>query len=207
MPHQRKVHTRSTRFQIAAEAARIIATEGQQDFHTAKRKAADRIGSSDRLALPSNQEVQDALLSYQALYGGQQHTRNLEKLRLAAIEAMRQLAAYSPRLVGPVLDGSAGSHARITLHVFCDQPETLVHDFLQKGLPFRQEQKRLRLRDRDYQFVPVLLLEISGNTIELMVFNPISQRQAPPCPIDGKPQQRASIADVEKLLGINTSAA
>lgn len=96
MPHQRKVRTRSTRFQVAAEAARIIATEGQQDYHTAKRKAADRIGISDRLALPSNQEVQDALLSYQALYGGQQHSRNLEKLRLAAIEAMRKLAAYSP---------------------------------------------------------------------------------------------------------------
>ena len=54
MPHQRKARTRFTdsfpsrqqrklqliRMQIAAEAARIMATESLSDFHTAKRKAA-----------------------------------------------------------------------------------------------------------------------------------------------------------------------
>jgi len=222
MPHQRKVHTRSTenfhsarsqrrlqlvRAQVAAEAARIIATEGLHDFHAAKRKAAERIGINERLALPSNLEVQDALISYQNLYGGQQHQNNLQQLRQAAIETMRMLQEYSPRLTGPVLDGSACQHSRVTLHVFCDAAETLVFDFLERGLPFRQEQKRMRLSDKDYQLVPVFLIEVADCTIELLVLDSLAVRQAPPSPIDGKPLQRASLADLERMLDLNTTAA
>lgn len=222
MPHQRKIRTRSTesfhstrsqrrlqliRAQVAAEAARIIATEGLHDFHAAKRKAAERIGINERLALPSNLEVQDALISYQNLYGGQQHQINLQRLRLAAREVMRVLREYSPRLTGPVLDGSAGLHCRVTLHLFCDAAETLVFDFLERRLPFRQEQRRMRLSDKDYQLVPVFLIEASGCTVELLVLDSIAIRQAPPSPIDGKPQHRASLSELERMLDLNTTAA
>lgn len=222
MPHQRKIRTRSTesfhstrsqrrlqliRAQVAAEAARIIATEGLHDFHAAKRKAAERIGINERLALPSNLEVQDALISYQNLYGGQQHQNNLQRLRLAALEVMRVLREYSPRLTGPVLDGSAGLHCRVTLHLFCDAAETLVFDFLERRLPFRQEQRRMRLCDKDYQLVPVFLIEVTGCTVELLVLDSIAIRQAPPSPIDGKPQHRASLSELERMLDLNTTTA
>lgn len=225
MPHQRKAHTRSTdnfatrnvagrqqkkvqllRAQIAAEAARIIATEEQYDYHAAKRKAAERIGVNERLALPSNLEVQDALVTYQSLYGGQQHSHNLETLRRAALDAMRMLHDYSPRLVGPVLDGSAGEHCRVSLQVFCDTAETLVLDFLERGLPFRQEQKRLRNSDRNYFTVPVFLIEVSGSTIELLLLPTLGLRQPLPSPIDGRPQQRASLAELERLLNLHSAA-
>ena len=93
-PASKKTHTKSTdriqppyppfeqsRAQVAAEAARIIATEGQHNYHAAKKKAAERIGVSERLALPSNIEVKEALSAYQNLYGGEQHQDNLERLR------------------------------------------------------------------------------------------------------------------------------
>jgi hypothetical protein len=84
MTRSRKTRTKSTedslprhirrlrqiRMEVASEAARIIATEGQHNYHAAKKKAAERIGVSERLALPSNIEVKEALLSYQDLYGG-----------------------------------------------------------------------------------------------------------------------------------------
>ena len=110
--------------EVAAEAARIIATEGQYNYHAAKKKAAMRIGISDRLALPSNLEVQDALYSYIHLYGGDAHQQNLQVMRSAAADAMQFLDPLQNRLVGSVLDGTAGQHARITLHVFCDAPDT-----------------------------------------------------------------------------------
>ena len=75
MPRSKKTRTRSTeatpprhirrlkqiRLEVAAEAARIISTEGQHNYHAAKKKAAERIGVSERLALPSNIEVKEAL--------------------------------------------------------------------------------------------------------------------------------------------------
>jgi hypothetical protein len=226
MPQPRKTRTRSTdsfgarqfanrqqrklqqiRSQVALEAARIIATEEQYDFHTAKRKAAERIGTSERLALPSNLEVQEALLSYQSLYGGQQHVDHLEKLRQAALSAMRELQNYSPRLVGPVLDGSAGEHCRVSLHVFCDAAETLVLDFLERGLPFKQEQRRLRGNDRNYINLPVFVIEVDGSIVELLLLPTLGLRQPLPSPIDGKPQRRASLAELEHMLELSSSAA
>jgi hypothetical protein len=226
MPQPRRTRTRSTdnsgarnfanrqqrklqqiRAQIAAEAARIMATEGLYDFHAAKRKAAERVGNNERLALPSNLEVQDALISYQQLYGGEQQAGQLEKLRLAALSAMRLLHNYSPRLVGPVLDGSAGAHCRVSLHLFCDAAETLVLDFLERALPFRQEQRRLRGNDRNYLNVPVFLIEVEDCKVELVLLPTLALRQSLPSPVDGKPQRRASQAELELLLGLNCSAA
>jgi hypothetical protein len=34
----------------------------------------------------------------------------------------------------------------------------------------------------------------------MLIFDELQLRQAPPCPIDGKPQKRAALAEVEKLL-------
>jgi hypothetical protein len=203
--HQGKVQV--IRYQVAAEAARIIATEGLHDFHAAKRKAAERIGINERLALPSNLEVQDALLTYQNLYGGAQHSQNLEKLRQAALQAMTLLEKYSPRLVGPVLDGSAGQHSRVSLQVFSDAAETLVFDFLERGLAFRQEQRRLRGSARDHVNVPVFVIDMNGSTVELLLLPTISIRQSLPSPIDGKPQARASRAELEGMLNLRPSAA
>ena len=214
MSHQRKTRTKSTdsppsrhlrklrqvRFELAAEAARIIATEGQTNFHVAKKKAAERIGVNPRLALPSNLEVQNALQHYQQLYGGEEHASNLEHLRRAAIDAMNLLRDFSPRLVGPVLDGTAGRHSRISFHVFCDEPEDLVFFFLENGISFDQSQRQIRWHDGSYRTIQILVVEAGGNKAELAVFSPLDLRQAPPSPIDGKPQRRANQVEVECLL-------
>ena len=88
---------------VAAEAARIIATEGQHNYHAAKKKAADRIGVSDRLALPSNMEIKEALYRYLDLYGGETHRENLRALRRTAVHAMRQLTRAGGHLAGALL--------------------------------------------------------------------------------------------------------
>ena len=193
--------------EVAAEAARIIATEGQYNYHAAKKKAAMRIGVSDRLALPSNREVQDALYTYIQLYGGDDHQQNLRDMRAAAAAAMRFLSPMHSRLVGPVLDGTAGRHARITLHVFCDSPDNLVHHLMNHNMPFRQEQRQIRWRNDQHKMLPLMVMERDSYTFEMLAFDEVQLRQAPPCPIDGKPQKRAGLAEVEQLSGITTPRA
>jgi len=188
------------KLEIAAEAARIIATEGQHNYHAAKKKAAERIGATERLALPSNIEVENALRLYQGLYGGTAHAENLERLRGIAIEAMYYLEKYNPRLAGTVLDGTANEHSRITLHIFTESTESVILHFLEKGVPFRQEERQIRWYDGSHRTVPLLVFEVDDATVELMIFDPVHIRQAPPSPIDGKPQRRATLADTECLL-------
>lgn len=214
MPHQRKTRTKFTdeaeprhirrtkqiRLEVAAEAARILATEGQQNYHTAKKKAAERIGVSERLALPSNLEVKDALSTYQALYGGPAHRDNIDNLRRIALQAMHLLEVFRPRLVGSVLDGTANAHSRVALHVFADSVEAVVFHFLERDLPFDQEQRQIRWFNGEHRTVPVVVFELEDVEIELTVFDLLHLRQSPPSPIDGRPQRRAGLAEVEYLL-------
>lgn len=214
MPRSKKTHTKfteraaprhlrrlqQTRQKIAAEAARIIATEGQHNYHAAKKKAAERVGVSDRLALPSNIEVKEALRTYQELYGGSAHQENIEHLRQTAMQAMQLLGAFNPRLVGAVLDGTADAHSRIALHVFAESVEAVILFFLERDIPFSQEQRQIRWHNGEHRMVPLILSELDGQVVELAIFDEVDLRQAPPSPIDGKPQRRAALHDVEYLL-------
>lgn len=214
MPHSRKTRTRFSdgpeprhirrmkqiRAEVAAEAARILATEGQHNYHAAKRKAAERIGVSERAALPSNLEVMDALSTYQALYGGPAHRENIDMLRRIAARAMRMLERFRPRLVGAALDGTASAHSRVALHVFADSVESVVLYFLEQNVRFDQEQRQIRWFNGEHRTVPLIVFQLDGKEIELTVFDPVHLRQSPPSPIDGKPQRRAGLAEVEYLL-------
>jgi hypothetical protein len=214
MPYPRKTRTKSTdaveprhvrkmkqaRLEVAAEAARILATEGQNNYHAAKKKAAERIGVSARLALPSNLEVKDALRTYQALYGGVTHQQNIARWRLIAMQAMRLLVDFEPRLVGSVLDGTASPHSRIALHTFADSVESLVLFLREEGIEFVQEQRQIRWFNGEHRTVPIVVVELDDAEIEMTVFEPVHLRQSPPSPIDGRPQRRATLAEVELLV-------
>jgi hypothetical protein len=191
---------RQIRRDVAAEAARIMATEGQRNFRAAKQKAALRIGVSSRLALPSNKEVEIALRSYQGFFGGEQHSLHLESLREKALKVMQALETYCPRLVGPVLEGTADQHSRISLHLFSDPPDAVAMHLSERGLSYRQEERTIRWHDGSHKRVPLLLTDADGTAVELALFNNIDLRQAPPSPVDGKPQKRAPLSEVECLL-------
>jgi len=185
---------------IAAEAARIMVTQAQFNYRIAKQKAAQRLGVGAHTALPSNVEVETALRAYQEFYGGAQHHEQLQKMRGIALRAMRLLESFHPRLVGPVLDGTANRHSRISLHVFNDPPDAVAIHLLDQGLAFDHEQRKIRWHGGSHHQVPLLVTQMDNTEVELNLFNRLDLRQAPPSPVDGRPQKRAPITEVECLL-------
>ncbi len=214
MPRNKRTHTNSTdgvlsrnvrkrrqiRRNVAAEAARIMATQGQRNYRLAKQKAAEHIGINTRLALPSNKEVEQALRAYQGFFDGEQHTRHLEALRQTALKVMRALDSFCPRLVGPVLEGTADCNSRVSLQLFNDPPEAVAIHLAEKGLNYRQEERKIRWHDGSHRQIPLLVADADGIAVELALFSCVDLRQAPPSPIDGRPQKRAPLAEVECLL-------
>src|SRR5882672_10086121 len=134
MPRRNSPRSENLRRAMAQEAARVMAEHGIQDFRAAKRKAADRLGLGMACALPSNTEVEAALVAYQRLFAADSHGATLRAQRRAALRAMRTLAAFSPRLVGPVLNGTATAHADVQLHLFTDHPEFVALDLVDRGV-------------------------------------------------------------------------
>jgi len=214
MPARKKIHTiaferlstrnnkklNQTRREIAAEAARIMVTQAQNNFRIAKQKAAERLGISKSVALPSNVEVEAALRAYQGFYGGAQHTHHIQKMREIALRVMRSLESFCPRLVGPVLEGTANKHAQISLHVFNDPPDAVAIHLLEHGLNFHAAQRKIHWHDGSYRLVPLLVIDAEGITVELALFSQVDLRQAPLSPVDGRPQKRAPLTEVECLL-------
>lgn len=188
------------RQEVAFEAARILATEGQRNYRTAKEKAALRLGVPINRGLPSNSEVEAELKRYQALYGGEAHIDTVHELREAAIEAMRFFHRFRPKLVGPVLEGTADRYSRITLHLFCDTPDEVVAFLMSQHLPFEQETRRIRWHDGSQRDLDLVVVEANGQVFELALMSGPAGRQPPPDPVDGRPQRRAGIAEVESIV-------
>jgi len=188
------------RQQVAAEAARILATEGQRNYGQAKRKAASRLGMSGRAGMPSNSEIEEQLKRYQRLYGGDEHAGGLSRMRASALEAMHFFACFRPKLVGPVLEGTADRHSRISLHLFCESPDDVIAFLLERRIAFEQETRRIRWHDDSYRDLELAVIEADGESFELALMAGGRWKQPPPDPVDGRPQRRAGVAEVERLL-------
>ena len=188
------------RLAVAEEAARIMREQGVDDYLQAKRKAADRLGVTDASILPRNTEIEAALVAHQRLFAADRHEADLAAMRRSALEAMRLMADFQPRLVGPVLTGTASAHSEINLHLFSDSPEAVSIRLEERGVPHEVLERRLRYeRDRTVSY-PALRFVAGRQTVDAVVFPLDGIRQAPCSPVDGKPMRRASAAEVEALL-------
>ena len=185
---------------VAEEAARIMREQGVDDFLLAKRKAAERLGVTDASILPRNTEIEAALVAHQRLFAADRHEAGLASLRRSALEAMRLLSDFQPRLVGPVLTGTASPHSEINLHLFTESAEAVSIRLEERGVPHEVLERRLRYeRDRTVSY-PALRFVAGRQTVDAVVFPLDGIRQAPCSPVDGKPMRRASAAEVESLL-------
>lgn len=201
MPRRNSPRSENLRRAMAQEAARIMAEQGIHDFLTAKRKAAERFGNPDDAALPRNTEIEAALIEYQRLFAADTHGTKLQRQRHVALQAMRSLAAFEPRLVGPVLSGTATPHADVQLHLFAERAEAVALQLLDRGVQHEIIERRLRLDAERVRNYPGIRFEIDSQAIEATVFPLDGIRQAPVSPVDGRPMKRADRAELEVLLG------
>jgi hypothetical protein len=200
MPRKNSPRSENLRRAVAQEAARIMAEHGIQDFRAAKRKAAERFGIGEEGALPSNTEIEASLAAYQRLFAADTHSATLKAQRHAALRAMRSFSAFSPRLVGPVLTGTATEHTDVQLHLFVDNPEAVALSLLDRGVSHDVGEHRLRLDAERFQNFPSVRFELDEHTIQATVFPVDGIRQTPVSPVDGRPMRRADINEVEALL-------
>jgi len=200
MPRRRNNESERARQVLAQEAARIIVDHGVRDYRIAKQKAAERLGVGTRGSLPGNAEVESAVAEYLQLFGGDSHADLLRLMRTAALSAMELLADFSPRLVGPVLAGTADENSAVNLHLFTDSPEMVAMEIGDMGISFRPYERRLKSRRGQVEMYPGFEFSHHNETVQATVFPVDGIRQAPISPIDGKPMRRVDSEAVQALL-------
>lgn len=173
---------------------------GIRDYRVAKQKAADRLGVVGRGSLPGNAEIEAAVVEHHQLFGGDSHADHLRLMRVTALSVMEMLADFTPRLVGPVLVGTADENSAVNLHVFADSPESIAQELEQMGLSFRPYERRLKSRRNQVETYAGFEFHYNHSPIQATVFPVDGIRQAPMSPIDGKPMRRVDSAAVQQLL-------
>ncbi|WP_242110463.1 hypothetical protein [Luteimonas aquatica] len=203
MHHARQhaeTRTRERRRRLAHEAARLMAEGGIRDYHQAKLKAANRLGIHDDASLPRNREIEDALREYQRLFVGGSQRDALRVRREAALRALEFFAGFDPRLVGPVLEGTADGNSPIALQLYADDAEAVARFIEEHRIPAHARSRHLRLdRAREGDF-PVWVFSAEDLSFDLTVLPEDALRQAPLSGMDERPMKRASAAQLRHLL-------
>lgn len=185
---------------ICEEAARIMVEHGITDYRLAKRKAVQRLGLSPRRTeLPSNRELADAMRVRLRLFDGEGSNERYRTRLERAAEVMELFDEFRPRLVGPLLEGIATQHGAVELHLFSDAPESVMVRLQEMRLPHQPFDKRVRFPSDQYEQVPGFAFEWKNSAFDVLVFKYHRIRQAPVCPVEGRPMRRASTDRVLEL--------
>lgn len=184
---------------IAHLAARLMAEDGIEDHALAKRKAARQAGTPDTRELPTNEEIDAALRTYQQIYHHEEHRDRLRALRETALRAMRELAQFNPYLTGSVLNGNAGKYADINLQLFTDSAKAVELYLIDRRIPYRTAQSRLYC-GAELLSAPVYTVNDDGTEIEITVLSPRELRGSLRTSLEGKSIERAKLTEVKRLL-------
>ena len=187
--------------EIAAAAARMIAEEGL-DYGTAKRKAfalitGGRDSRAHRQALPSNDDLEEALRDYQQLYQSDSQPARLRALREKALALMVLLQDFSPTVTGAIANGTANEFSDIHLHCFADNAKELGIFLLNLGISADADTLPHARSGREQ--VEALAIDWQGELAVIAVYPHTDMRGAMKPNAQGR-LQRLDIKSLQNLL-------
>ncbi|MEK8049792.1 hypothetical protein AACH10_06055 [Ideonella sp. DXS22W] len=123
--------------EIAATAARLVVDE-DLDYASAKRKALRALGRQNARSaeLPSNEQVEDEVREYLALFCADTQPAELRTLRELALPWMARLAEFRPHLAGAVWRGTATRRSAIVLDLYCDDTKSTEIALINLGIDY-----------------------------------------------------------------------
>ena len=123
--------------EIAAAAARLVVDEGME-YAGAKRKAQRALGrrGNGRGELPANEQVEDEVREYLAIFCADTQPGELLVLRRLALVWMERLAEFRPHLGGAVWRGTATRLSAIHLDLYCDDTKSTEITLINKGVAY-----------------------------------------------------------------------
>lgn len=161
------------RTRIADMAARLIAEHGIADWSLAKRKALRQLMLPERTALPGDDEIEAALVVHHALFGGDEHAVTLRQQREEALTWLRELADFSPVLVGGVAAGWATEYSDIRIELIADDSKEVELMLINHSIPYRVSP------GHDQPGSTQLLVDSRRGGVALIVRTPAIARQRP----------------------------
>lgn len=195
-----RARTSALKEHLAYEAARIMVEQGLTDYDRARRKAAERMGILNRRQWPSNEAVQEAVLTQRRLFLGHTYERDCLGLRAKALEAMKTFQDFLPRLIGPALSGTGDWQTGIELLLFADRPEDVLFTLIEQRIPWQEAERSFRYPDGQRHHHPAFSFMAGETPIQMFVLPLRTLRNPPLDNITDRPLRGANHEELERLL-------
>jgi hypothetical protein len=188
------------RREIAYGAAKMMREQGPLELDRARRKAATRLGVTNKRCWPDNAEIEDALLSEYRLFEPDDQRRVTATLRERALAAMRLFSEFDPRLVGQSVSGTASLDQGVRVHLFADDAREIVFRLIDRRIPWREMDCQQRYSDGSRQSHPMFTFVADGVPVELAVLPRQARHNPPLSAISERPERGLDARAVERLL-------
>ena len=152
------LNTSTLKLDIASTAAAMVVEEGLE-YGPAKRRAVKQMGLPARSELPGNDELEDAVREYIALFCADTQPGELAALRELALTWMERMAQFRPYLGGAVWHGTATRLSDIYIQLFCDDPKSA----------------EIALIDHDVDYEPRTVTGFTGEQVEALSLSSFCQ--------------------------------
>ncbi len=183
---------------VARQAAMLLYEGVASEYKEAKEVAAENLGIN---TMPSNYEVAMELRKYAEEVEGAAFAERLRLMREDALEVMKALSAFAPRLVGSVWRGVLTPRSDIDIEVYTEDLNTVISKLegvVSKVLSWEEinlpEQTRLgslyRIRAKSKR----------GYDLEILVKEPGMLKKPARCEIFGDLKKGLNINELEELL-------
>lgn len=176
-----------------------MVNDGQSLEHALVRAAREH-GTDLRHHGPTREELYRAVNEYRALFRPDQLTV-LDTQRRLALQAMRSLTDFEPRLVGGLVHG-AGRLDCIRLLLSADSPEQVLMQLQDRRIPWEASEVTLRYAGNRRRECPAVRFMAGDTRVEAVILDRRSPSDPPRDSIDGGPLETMNPAQLEALIGL-----
>lgn len=183
---------------VAEEAAILLYTSQEKEYKQAKKKAAQTLGAR---VLPSNLEVAEELDKIAEEREGSSRRERLLQMRREALQIMKLLKKFHPKLIGSVWRGTAREGSDIDIVTFSSAPEVVLTQLHKSNLHVANtEWLSVTKRGRKEASFHIYLSLPSGNEAEVVVRSPEKSGFKERCEIFGDLVTGLNYSQLEAIL-------
>lgn len=188
------------RRRVAWEAAWLIYTGAVEDFREAKLEAARSLGVE---ALPSNYEVALELDAIADEMEGEDRRRRLLDMRREALEIMRLLSAFNPRLIGSVWRGTARRGSDIDIVVYAEDPGEVEMLLMEGGYSIREVEEVSVHKGGEVKASYHIYIPLNDYEAEIVVRHPDEMGRFERCEIYGDLKRGLTLSELERIMRVD----
>jgi hypothetical protein len=173
----------------------------ETEYLTAKRKAAGQLRIDFKYSprdLPSNAEIREQVLLLANMLEGDRRGEDLRDMRVLALQTMRVLEPFRPRLIGSTLTGHVRKGSDIDLHVFTGHLPAITDVLDDHAIAYAIEQKNITKHGKSNVYTHVHVQ--AAYPIELTVYTRAEHRTVFRSSITGKAIERANLKELESRM-------